>query len=127
MSMLLVRTYLAPSPLHGIGIFASDDIPQGTLMWRLDPKVDTLFTDHELENLSAATRECLDEYIYQLPGFPFWILDGDHARHFNHSRTPTMRKHDTPFESYALRDIKKGEELTCDYRLYMDEEQSSWL
>ena len=39
-SMLLVRVRLAPSPLHGIGVFAVDPIPSGTEVWRFTPGLD---------------------------------------------------------------------------------------
>ncbi len=32
--MLRVRTYLAPSPIEGIGLFAAEPIPRGTLIWK---------------------------------------------------------------------------------------------
>jgi uncharacterized protein len=124
--MLLVKTYLAPSRIHGIGLFAAEDIAEGTLMWRLDTAIDTLLTDDELDALPVAVQEFLGTYIYRLPGLSSWILDGDHARHFNHSRNPAMGKRDNPFESYALRDISRGEELTCDYRTYVGED-APWL
>jgi hypothetical protein len=31
--MLLVKTTIAPSPIHGIGLFADQFIPQGTRIW----------------------------------------------------------------------------------------------
>ena len=40
--MLLVRTYLDRSAIHGIGLFAAERIPKGTVLWRLEPSIDLL-------------------------------------------------------------------------------------
>ncbi len=32
--MLLVKTQLKNSRIHGVGIFADEDIPKGTAIWR---------------------------------------------------------------------------------------------
>jgi uncharacterized protein len=34
--MMLVETRLAPSAIHGIGLFAVRSIPQGTAVWEFD-------------------------------------------------------------------------------------------
>src|SRR6185503_11408382 len=88
--MLLVRTHLAPSSIHGIGLFATESITQGTLMWKLHPKIDVFFTDEELEALPELVQKMLDDHIYEMAGLPYWVLDGDASRYMNHSRQPNM-------------------------------------
>ncbi len=47
-----------------------------------------------------------------------YVFCGDDARYFNHSDTPNTRgeeSEDGYGETYALRDIEAGEELTGDY------------
>jgi hypothetical protein len=34
------RVPLAPSPIHGIGVFAVDPLPKGAEVWRLTPGLD---------------------------------------------------------------------------------------
>jgi len=38
--MLLVRTRLNPSKIHGLGCFAAERISRGTVVWTLDESID---------------------------------------------------------------------------------------
>jgi hypothetical protein len=38
--MLMVRTYLAPSAIEGLGVFAGEFIERGRLVWTLNPLFD---------------------------------------------------------------------------------------
>ncbi len=38
--MMLVKTYLAPSQIQGLGVFAGEPIPCGSQLWVLNPKFD---------------------------------------------------------------------------------------
>ena len=40
--MMLVPTYIAPSRIEGVGVFAEAPIAAGMLIWRLDPDTDRL-------------------------------------------------------------------------------------
>jgi SET domain-containing protein len=115
--MLLVRTYLDRSAIHGIGLFAAERIPRGTVVWRLSPALDILLSAEQIAALHPAAREQIEKYSYldrMLGGF---VLCGDDARFFNHSESPNC--HDFPDErggtTVAARDIEAGEELTSDY------------
>lgn len=115
--MLLVKTVLKYSPIHGLGCFADQDISRGTIVWRFDQGIDLVFTESELTGLPDSFREFLKIYAYS----PMqeekkrFILCIDHARHMNHSDDPNLME--TPDGlNVANRDIKAGEELTCDYR-----------
>ncbi len=92
--MLLVKTYLDRSAIHGIGLFAGERIRKGTVIWRRSPEIDLLLT-------------ALGKFV----------LCGDDARFFNHADAPNC--HDIPDEgggpTVAARDIEAGEELTSDY------------
>src|SRR3954469_1637143 len=48
-NMLLVKTRLGPSTIHGIGVFADEDIPRGTIVWSFNPLIDKALTDEEIE------------------------------------------------------------------------------
>ncbi len=114
--MLTVKTYLKYSEIHGLGCFAGEDIKKGQTVWRLDPGIDLVFTEEELKKLPDSFSEFLKVYAYS----PLndtekkYILCADHARHMNHDENPNLLE--TPDGlNVALRDIKAGEELTCDY------------
>ena len=112
--MLLVRTYLAPSPIDGIGLFAAERIVKGTVIWTFDSRIDRLFGLEERECLPELLRAFLRVYSYpQYPGASEFVLDGDHARFMNHSKVPNTCN--TGLDTKALADIAVGEELLCDY------------
>jgi uncharacterized protein len=112
--MLLVRTYLAPSPIDGIGLFAAERIVKGTVIWTFDSRIDRLFGLEERECLPELLRAFLRVYSYpQYPGASEFVLDGDHARFMNHSKVPNTCS--IGLDTKALADIAVGEELLCDY------------
>ena len=115
--MLLVKTYLAPSRIHGIGLYAGEPIRSGTVVWRLHPAIDVELTDADLAALSAPAREQIRRYTYVDLVRGKHVLCGDDARFFNHADHPNC--HDFPDAdggtTVAARDIGEGEELTSDY------------
>ena len=38
--MMLIRTFLAPSEIQGLGVFAGEFVPGGSELWVLTPKFD---------------------------------------------------------------------------------------
>jgi SET domain-containing protein len=115
--MLLVKTFLDKSPIHGIGLFAAERIPRGTVIWRLTPTIDLLLTTGELEALPPASRWQIQKYTYLDPVLGRYVLCGDDARFFNHADAPNCHDHPDARGGYtvAARDIAAGEELTSDY------------
>jgi SET domain-containing protein len=118
--MLLVKTYLDRSAIHGIGLFAAERIAKGTVVWRLSPEIDFLVAAETIAALHPASREQIEKYTYLDRVLGEYVLCGDDARFFNHSDTPNCL--DYPDErggtTVAARDIERGEELTCDYATF---------
>jgi hypothetical protein len=111
--MLLVKAYLAPSPIHGIGVFAGEPIPAGKIVEQSHP-LDHRKTQEELDALPDFLKEKFAMYSYKTPRE--YVLAWDETRYMNHSFKPNT-KYDAPNNQLiALRDISQGEELTCDYR-----------
>ena len=46
--MLTVKTYLAPSALHGIGLFTAESIPANTTVWQYDEHVARINSEYLL-------------------------------------------------------------------------------
>lgn len=100
------------SPQIGYGIFATKDIPKGTMTWVKD-ELDRLFTPEEVKKFSGDNLENLLKYTYRdREGNYFFCWDL--TRFVNHSYTPNSMLTSLGFE-VAIKDIKKGEELTNDY------------
>jgi len=113
--MLMVSTYLAPSAIEGLGVFAGEFIERGRLVWSLNPKFDIFVHQSEIEGYTAHVQDFIARYAYphlEMPGVV--IVDSDNGRFMNHSLTPNtdFRIFD---KGYALIDIAQGEELTCNY------------
>lgn len=111
--MFVVKTHLNHSPIHGIGVFAGEDIPAGAVVWRLIPGLDRAFTVAQVESLPQAAQDFIRRYAYPYDG-QLW-LGSDHGLFVNHSITPNIRTQPDRSD-IALCDIAAGEEITCDYR-----------
>lgn len=101
-----MRVKIAKSPIHGMGVFAHEDleIDQWTEVYgMLIPSPSTYGFEH-----NGAWWE---------PYPPF--------RYLNHSDSPNCEVHmddDGIMDVMALRDIEKGEELTIDYGFDLEDE-----
>lgn len=117
--MLMVKTRVGLSPIEGLGLFAAEDIPAGTVTWRFLPGYDVLFTAEQIEALPEPARSELRRHVYLNEATGRYVYCLDNARFMNHASTPNTRGlHEAgAVEGYdiALRDISAGEELTCDY------------
>jgi SET domain-containing protein len=118
--MLLVRTRLEKSAVHGIGLFADQFIPKGTTLWRFHPTVDTKHSLDQLSEVAPPSLEQLRRYTYREKYSGLYVLCGDDARFFNHAKNPNCIDVDDGQEgiTVAVRDIQPGEEMTCDYALF---------
>lgn len=115
--MLLVKTKLKLSDINGIGLFADEFIPKGTIVWQYDLIIDRLYHREELQFISKPARKMLDHYGYT-NDYDDIILCGDDARFFNHAFIPNCFEQPSPggtAPTLAMRDIQKGEEMTIDY------------
>lgn len=125
--MLRVRTQLKMSGIHGVGCFTLEDIKQGQVVWEMDPGLDLELDQEQLKKCAPAVQEFFQIYSYgQLKnGKHTYILCADHARHMNHSDHPNLiEAGDGNAQNLAARDIKAGEELTCNYHEFDADVQS---
>lgn len=99
----------------GDGIFASADIPKGTLVYVKDP-LEIDLSREEFEALDGPVRELADKYSY-IEERGHRILSWDTAKYVNHSCQPNTISAGYGFE-IAIRDIRKGEEVTDEYGLF---------
>jgi uncharacterized protein len=125
--MLMVKTRLGQSAIEGLGLFAEEDIPKGTVTWAFVPGFDQTYTPEQLAALPETARQELSRYTYLHTRTGKYVACLDNARFMNHSDSPnTMGAYSGPDDEgfdIATRDIAKGEELTCDYTLFDAETQ----
>ena len=113
--MMLIPTYVAPSRIEGVGLFAAEHIPAGSRIWRLEPKLDRLLTREDIAAMSEVDQAFIERYGYPYPHDPqITIVELDNGRFMNHSTAPNTRFTD-PDTGFSRIDIAAHEELTCDY------------
>jgi hypothetical protein len=117
--MLLVKTTLSQSTIHGVGVCAAEPIAKGAQVWRFEEGFDLEKSADEIAKLPEIAREWFKTYGYLDHRLNQYILSFDNARFINHSEEPNVRP---DFECHrcgvgvAARHIAAGEELTIDYR-----------
>ena len=113
--MLLIPTYVAPSPVEGVGLFAAEDIPAGTLIWKLDPALDRLIRRSDVANQPESVRQFIERYAYPYPhDTDYLVVELDNGRFMNHSNQPNTR-FDDPDAGFTRSKIAADEELFCNY------------
>jgi hypothetical protein len=113
--MLIVSTYVAPSAIEGLGVFAGEFIERGRLFWSLNPRFDIFIQQNEIQGFPLHVQDFIARYGYPHLEMPeVVIVDCDNGRFMNHTPTPNtdFRIFD---KGYALVDIAPGDEITCNY------------
>jgi uncharacterized protein len=113
------RVGLAPSAIHGIGVFALADIPAGTRDLFAPPRPWVPVPEAEVNALPPHARRLVETYclwdagVYHLPPHGFRVVDV--VTYLNHSDAPNLKQLDGGDWFETLRDVTAGEELTIDY------------
>ncbi len=108
--------------MHGVGVFAIRDIPQGTFIFPDDDDEIVWIDKKKLSGLDPNVRQLYDDFCIikgDLYGCPTSFNRLTPAWYFNDSRTPNVAA-DADYRFFALKRIRKGEELTVDYDRYSD-------
>jgi uncharacterized protein len=120
--MMMVETELKPSPIHGIGVFLTQAVRKGELIWRFDSRIDRVYTAGEIDSLPTYVQRYLRTYSTFHQDTGLYVLCGDNGRHFNHQDDPSTVSNAISFgEDHAARDLAAGEELTSDYKTICDD------
>jgi hypothetical protein len=113
--MLVIKTEVKPSKIHGLGLFTLEDLKKGQALWKKHPIIDMTIAVRVIESLPELTREMMYRYTWRDKKGNFLIsLDND--KFMNHSEDPNTDGDN------AIRDIKAGEELTSCYEMTEPEE-----
>ena len=99
----------------GYGLLATRDIPKGTVTFVQDG-LDIVISPEGLDSINPMLREYVEKYSYEdLLGNR--IVSWDLGKYMNHDDSANTLSTGYGFE-IAIRDIKKGEEVTDDYRIF---------
>jgi len=120
--MLFVKTKVQPSSIHGFGLFADEDIPEGTLIWKFTPGFDRKFTREEILAFPDLLQIFIYKYCWRSKKSKLYCFSADDGKYFNHSDNPNCLSEYSDDEeevvTRALRDISAGEEITDDYNSF---------
>lgn len=108
-----VKTYIAPSSVHGVGVFALRDVPEGQPLYTdITPRMYNL-PYKEFRNLFTGIKKLITErWPTVVTGSAFVYPDTRIQAFMNHSDDPNY----DAINDVTLRKIKKGEEVFEDYR-----------
>lgn len=120
--MLTINTYLAPSRVHGIGLFAAEFIPAGSPVWKYNRYIDKIFKKDVFLAICNRLDSCsLRHFLnssYRRGGRYFYLTDN--ARFINHSDVHENICFVDDNTEVSLRDIEPHEELLENYLLAYD-------
>ncbi|MGY3238087.1 hypothetical protein ACVWZ4_001255 [Bradyrhizobium sp. USDA 4472] len=108
---------MKPDQFGGIGLFSPTHLPKDALVWIHNPIVDIAVTPEQYKALAPTFQALLDKHAYprdHKANDGVVEYNADNARSMNHSSYPNTDQ-DDHCRIFTTRDIKPGEELTCDY------------
>ena len=111
------------SKRHGVGVLAIRNIKKGTSIFYGDDEPIYWVDKKSIKQLPDGIKKMYEDFCIikrDLYGCPKNFNQLTPAWYLNHSKNPNVACN-KDYKFYALRDIKKGEELTVDYTTYSDE------
>lgn len=120
-----------PSPIHGLGIFATCFIPKGTALWQGEEGKNVLLLNYTQYKVLCDSHEPSIWDLFHIHAYYEREIDClvyclGNIRFMNHSLTPNSGNPaglPTFMVSYALTDIQAGEEITGNYLTF---DQCPW-
>lgn len=107
------KVYVDKSKIHGLGVFANEDIPKGEII--------EVVPISDLHLPKGQNSNCLLDYRFNWPSGntpETQVAAWGYGSIYNHSETPNANwisnMENYTFEFFAIKDIKKGEEI-CTY------------
>jgi SET domain-containing protein len=119
--------YLGASKIHNVGVFSGANIKKGEVVEVWDKKDYKFVKRKEKEYMCKKNPELkffFNRYCVETNegwGCPKNFLRISTGWFLNHSKKPNLETKDDGDSFQALKNIKKGEELTLDYKI-LDEE-----
>ena len=118
-----VYARIGRSRVHGVGVIAIRDIPAGTLVFGGEDERVVWVSRADVRRLPAPLRSLYEDFAMLWDGrlgVPRSLNRLSVGWYVNHSDSPNLASGDDA-RFRALRRIRRGEELTADYRTFADE------
>lgn len=122
--MMHIKYKLDKSKNHGIGLFADENISKEQLIYTASPVLDVNITQEQFDCLEKSEQDEIQYWGFWDDINNFWHVDFDVSKFINHSEDSNVTQDPTYAVAYliATRDIKRGEELTQNYKEFETEE-----
>lgn len=111
--MMIVKNYVAPSEIQGVGVFAGEDIRAGSRIYEFVEGVDIVMTREQAARFGVEFARFMRIFAYVDPADKTMVISVDNSRFMNHAEVPNTAW--DQIYGWATRDIRCGEEITCDY------------
>jgi hypothetical protein len=123
--LLFIQTNVGKSRIHGLGLFAAQFIPKGTVIWKFTPGFDLRFSREQILAFPRVLQIYLSTYAWKSKKSGLYCFASDNDKYCNHSITPNAlseyKDGEAEVVTTAIRDIHKGEEITENYGAFEDE------
>jgi SET domain-containing protein len=116
--MLMCKNKLAPSDIHGLGVFTEEFIPKGEVIWEWHEGIDRCVSPSVVDALPTNCQQIFKRYSWVEHGS--YIICIDNEKYINHSDNPNCVFTPDGNKAIAARDIKSGEEITQNYKDFDD-------
>ena len=122
--MMLVKTSVKESKIHGLGIFADQFISIGTEIWKFTPGFDLKFTREQILSFPKELQIYIYKYSWRSKKSKLYCFSSDNGKYFNHSIDSNVlseyRDNEEEVVTVAIKDINIGEEITDNYSSFED-------
>ncbi|MDZ7606158.1 MAG: SET domain-containing protein [Cyclobacteriaceae bacterium] len=108
----------------GYGVFATEDIPEGSITYVKD-SLEIVVSQTEFHQHSPEVKDVIEKYSY-IDEKGNRIISWDFAKYVNHCCDCNTMSTGYGFE-IAIRDIKKGDQITDEYGLFNIEHEMSLI
>lgn len=115
--MMHIKYYLDRSKIHGVGLFAGENIKQGQLIFTASPLLDVNLTQDQFDRLDKTEKQEIKYWGFFDQSSQRWHVDFDVTKFINHAAPGNVTQDKNHQEAYlvAARNIDKDEELTQNY------------
>jgi len=122
--MIHIKYKLNKSKLHGIGLFADEDVRKGQLVYSASPLLDVNISQEQFDSLDEKEKREIKYWGFWDMQNNVWHVDFDNSKFINHSINATLTQDPKQKDAYlvATRNIRAGEELTQNYLEFESEE-----
>jgi len=120
--MLLIKTFLKEVPGKGVGLFTHEDLGAEQVWWEWDHELDLVIKSKQYAELEEVKRIFVKKYGVKSEDGDYWLYT-DNAKFCNHADDPNSvgfeEKSGVDTKIKTVKNIRKGEELTLDYRKFI--------